>query len=240
MGKACYGLLENGIRVKKGDEMQKFPIQAVLADDIIGVEGGKNLEQLSQARKKDHVFEITNTAIERVPVVETPLFSDLQNNFLASLHREVLRIAKLENAGKEVALVTTISFGRPIKVLGDEHSVNIEQSSQVNALKMNAYMGELVVAHNHPTTRNFSFSDIGVFVIDEYIATLSVVTNQGQVYVMQKSDDFHYDEARQLINALVDQYELLDYPEDEARQEAAAKEFLKKTRKVGIWYGTSK
>ena len=146
----------------------------------------------------------------------------------------------MENAGKEVALVTTISFGRPIKVLGDEHSVNIEQSSQVNALKMNAYMGELVVAHNHPTTRNFSFSDIGVFVIDEYIATLSVVTNQGQVYVMQKSDDFHYDEARQLINALVDQYELLDYPEDEARQEAAAKEFLKKTRKVGIWYGTSK
>lgn len=220
--------------------MQKFPIQAVLADDIIDVEGGKNLEQLSQARKKDHVFEITNTAIERVPVVETPLFSDLQNNFLASLHREVLRIAKLENAGKEVALVTTISFGRPIKVLGDEHSVNIEQSSQVNALKMNAYMGELVVAHNHPTTRNFSFSDIGVFVIDEYIATLSVVTNQGQVYVMQKSDDFHYDEARQLINALVDQYELLDYPEDEARQEAAAKEFLKKTGKVGIWYGTSK
>ena len=114
LGFGCYGLLENGIRVKKGNEMQKFPIQAVLADDIIGVEGGKNLEQLSQARKKDHVFEITNTAIERVPVVETPLFSDL------------------------------------------------------------------------------------------------------------------------------DQYELLDYPEDEARQEAAAKEFLKKTRKVGIWYGTSK
>jgi hypothetical protein len=49
------------------------------------------LERLSQARKKDHVFEITNTAIERVPVVKTPLFSDLQNNFLASLHREVLR-----------------------------------------------------------------------------------------------------------------------------------------------------
>ena len=57
---------------------------------------------------------------------------------------------------------------------------------------------------------------------------------------MQKSADFHYDEARQLINALVDQYELLDYPEDEARQEAAAKEFLKKTRNMGIWYGTSK
>ena len=131
MGKACYGLLENGIRVKKGDEMQKFPTQAVLADDIISVEGGKNLEQLSQARKKDHVFEITNMAIERVPVVEMPLFSDLQNNFLASLHREVLRIAKLENAGKEVALVTTISFGRPIKVLGDEHSVNLKKTRKV-------------------------------------------------------------------------------------------------------------
>ncbi len=90
-----------------------------------------------------------------------------EHQVLVSLHGEVLRIAKLENAGKEVALVTTISFGRPIKVLGDEHSVNIEQSSQVNALKMNACMGELVVVHNHPTTRNFSFSDIGVFVIDE-------------------------------------------------------------------------
>lgn len=83
----------------------------------MNAEGGKDLEQLSQARKKDHVFEITNTAIERVPVVKTPLFSELQNNFLAALHREVLRIAKLENDGKEAALVTTLSFGRPIKVL---------------------------------------------------------------------------------------------------------------------------
>ncbi len=105
---------------------------------------------------------------------------------------------------------------------------------------MNAEGGKDLEPHNHPTTRNFSFSDIGVFVIDEYISTLSVVTNQGQVYVLQKLDDFHYDETRQLINDLVDQYELIEYPEDEARQEAATKEFLKKARKVGIWYGTSK
>ena len=74
---------------------------------------------------------------------------------------------------------------------------------------MNVYVGELIVTHNHQTTRNFSFSDIGVFTIDNYIAVLSAVTNQGQVYILRKLDTFNYDKARRLINELIDRYELI-------------------------------
>ena len=215
-------------------------VQSVEENSIINKKGGTSLEQLSQARKKDHVFEITNFVIERVPVVNTPQFSKIQNNALASLHREVLRVSKLENKGAEVALVTNLSFDNPAKVLGTVNSVNYEINAEVRALKLKSYRGELIVVHNHPSTRNFSFSDAAVFVFDEYVSTLSVVTNQGQVYVLQKLNTFDYDSAQKILQELLIKYEISEYPKDEKRQAAAAKEFIKKAGKVGIWYGTSK
>ena len=218
----------------------KNTVQIASDRSIITTRGGESLEQLSQARKKDHAFEITNTAIEKVSKVKTPKFSELQNNALASLHREVLRIAKIENSGNEVALVSKDSFGRLVKVLGSENYVDYVRDNNVVTLKMDSSFGELVVAHNHPTTRNFSFADISVFVYDEYVATLSVVTNQGQVYILQKQESFNYGEAQELLRELLDKYEIRKYPNDEIRQKSAAKEFIKRAGKVGIWYGTGK
>ena len=198
------------------------------------------MDQLNQARKKNHVFEITAEAIEKVPTVNTPRFSESQNNALAALHREVLRTAKLENASNEVALVSKDSFESLVKVFGSENRVDYVRDDNVVALKMGSYLGELIVAHNHPTTRNFSFADISVFVYDEYVATLSVVTNQGQVYVLQKQESFDYAEAQKLLRELLNKYEIRRNPQNEARQKSAAREFIKRVGKVGIWYGTGK
>ena len=208
------------------------------ANGKIRVEGGAKLEQ---ARKKDHKFDITETAVNKVALVNTPLFSDEQNLSLREMHQDLLRIAKQENDGNEVALISTNRFTKPcIKVIGTENSVNYDDDINVLSLKRKSYAMELVMAHNHPTTQSFSFADLAIFVIDEYIGTMSVVTNQGQVHIMQKLANFDYKSARHLLDTLIDKYELLQYPDDAERQLAAARDFVKKNRKVGIWHEDGK
>ena len=186
-------------------------------------------------------FAITDEAINRIPFVKTPMMSEEQSLMLREMHQELLKVAKNENKGDEVALISTEHFKKPyIKVFGTQNSVNYMDDINVKALKRESYALELVMAHNHPTTKGFSFADIAIFVVDEYISILSAVTNQGQAYVMQKMTKFNYYAARGLIDKLIDKYELLKYPKDEERQISAAREFVKQARKVGIWHEASK
>ena len=41
-------------------------------------------------------------------------------------------------------------------------------SIEVIAIKRDSYAGELIVTHNHPTTKGFSVPDIATLVFDEY------------------------------------------------------------------------
>lgn len=201
----------------------------------------RGVGELEQARKKDHKFAITDEAINRIPFVKTPMMSEEQGLMLREMHQELLKVAKNENNGDEVALISTERFKRPyVKVFGTQNSVNYTEDINVRALKRESYALELVMAHNHPTTKGFSFADIAIFVVDEYLSILSAVTNQGQAYVMQKMTKFDYYAARELIDKLIDKYELLQYPKDEERQISAAREFMKQARKVGIWHEASK
>ena len=49
-----------------------------------------------------------------------------------------------------------------------------------------------------------------------------------------------YNKARELLNELYDKYEMGQFPDDEKRQESAAKDFLGQARKVGIRYVKAK
>lgn len=208
---------------------------------IISLRSGTALEQLEQARKKDHVFTITDSAIDKVPVVEVPTFSEEQNQALQAMHKEVLRTAKEDNGNKEVALITRSSFNqKPVKVLGTESKVDYMSHPDVRVLKADSYAQELILSHNHPTTKKFSFADVAMFVFDEYVGASSIVTNQGQVHILLKSENFDFDQAKLLLKELQDKYEIRKYPKDETRQRKAAREFLKQRRKVGVWYGKGK
>ena len=113
------------------------PSQTAGASGIMGTGGGGGLEQ---ARKKDHKFSITEIAIRQVPLIETPMLSEIQSKSLHSMHQELLRIAARENGGNEVALVATDRFAKPyIKVYGTENSVRYADSIEVNVLKRDSY-----------------------------------------------------------------------------------------------------
>ena len=40
--------------------------------------------------------------------------------------------------------------------------------------------------HNHPSTSTFSMADIDTFITQACIGLMSVVTNQGEVYILHK------------------------------------------------------
>lgn len=130
-----------------------------------------------------------------------------------------------------------ISFeGSPIEIYGERNYVNYGANIDVQVLKRNSYANELIIAHNHPSTQSFSFADIAVFLLDEYIGVSTVVTNQGQIYCLRKQERFDYNKARQLLYRVYDRHALEDDPVDAGCQAMAAKEFLRQAEKVGVWY----
>lgn len=192
-----------------------------------------------QAKKRDHKIMITDIAIDRVSLVEVPALSLAQNEALRDIHKQLLREAEIHNDSNEVAYAVSIDFSRKVITYGTEHSVSLQSNTEFASLKKWLYANELILAHNHPSTSGFSFADIAIFIFDPFIGIMTVVTNQGDVHVLQKGKFFEYNKAKELLDALMEKY-CLHKPGTEASQKEAAHDFLKSCRKVGIWYGRSK
>ena len=198
--------------------------------------GGDNLEQ---AKKRDHKIMITDIAVSKVSLVEIPGFSSAQNESLRTLHKELLRDAQLHNNSNEVAYAVPIDFSRRVVTYGKEDRVSLQLNTELASLKKSIYANELILAHNHPSTSTFSIADIATFVFDPHIGLMTVVTNQGEVHVLQKGGLFEYNSAKELLDYLIKKYRLHE-DGTESNQESAAHEFLKSCRKAGVWYGRSK
>ncbi len=195
-------------------------------DVKIKAKGGGGLEQ---AKKRDHKIMVTDVAISKVPYVEVPGFTAEQNQLLQQINRDVLRTAMESNYSNEVALVYNLYTAERVFVLGDENHIDTEGDLNVRMLQGRSYAFELAISHNHLSTSNFSFADIDYFIANDYFGLMSVVTNQGEVYVLLKTSSFDYDKVREVEKALMEEYSL-------ERQEEITKEFLKRCKEGGILY----
>lgn len=52
-----------------------------------------------------------------------------------------------------------------------------------------------MLCHNHPGQSYFSLQDVAVFLKNDSIGTMSIVTNQGKVWTISKTARFDYDAA---------------------------------------------
>lgn len=184
---------------------------------------------LEQSKKRDHKIYITDIAIKKVEKINIADFTQKQNNFLNQVHEEVLRIAKEKNNSDEVAIVYNLHTLEKVIVLGETDYVNTEENIEVKALQHNSYMQELVMSHNHPSTTNFSFADIDYFINNDFLLLLSVVTNQGEVYLLIKTDRYDYNKIVELENGLIKKYTL-------THQNEIAEKFINECYKGGIEY----
>lgn len=211
---------------KIGLQPKKNSFIPAIDNAIITPRGGMGLEQ---AKKRDHKIDITDVAIRKVQKVNVPGFDEHQRIVFQKAHKEVLRIAQKSNDSDEVALAYNINTEEKVKAFGDEQHVDIENEVAFGVLQKHSYARELVMIHNHPSTSNFSFADLDYFIANDYIGTMSIVTNQGEVYTLQKTSRYNYDTIKHIEMDLVNRYSL-------AEQVLIAEEFLKECTKGGVVY----
>ena len=183
---------------------------------------------LEQAKKRDHKIIITDIAIDKISQKYIPDLDNIQNQKINSAHRILLTIAKNQNNSNEVAYLIDLNSGETAQKLGSEHAVDIFENPI--AVSMAEHSDSLFLTHNHPSTKDFSYSDLGVFLSNDSFKGISVVSNTGDVHILYKSDKYNFDKAYEAISDIRAQYG--EYNEEV--DASIVKDFLKISKSVGI------
>lgn len=227
--KRIYQQRAKASRKKAAEIENKLDVSVAKSEnsDIIKM---KEVLGLEQAKKRDHKIYITDVAIDKVSKSNVSVLSKTQNDRIDEFHRVLLQTSKNENDSNEVAYLFDLQTGINSHRLGSEHEVNIFINPDAYAMARNGKDNSLFLAHNHPSTQDFSYSDLGVFLLNDSIGGISVVSNTGGVHILFKSYNYSYDKACEILSEIKNQYN--DYNDDIDR--AIVKKFVKVCKKAGI------
>lgn len=179
---------------------------------------------LAQHKAGSHV-DITTQAIQKVQNITPKGYAQSSADYATSVRRELLRVARDKNQSKEVAslidLENLLSSGY---VLGNGQEVNILADAQAFHMLATGHESSLELAHNHPGLSYFSLNDIAVFLQYPAIKTMTVITNQGTTWYINKTDSFSRTKALSLLSDLSKKY----------KDDELVEKFLKKGNTVGI------
>lgn len=196
-----------------------------------------NLESLEMAKKCDKKVYITDTAIDKVPLIEYYGFTDEQNQIMRELARNVLVISKESNDSNEVAL--TCDLGKPDPLhnfgvaLGTEHDVDVLSDTLSNHMIVSSKSVAVVLLHNHPSTQTFSLEDVQFFVQHPMLTVIVVVSNQGTVHYLKRDKDFDYGKVAVLFKECIQGLKRSS-PSQEVYM--ATLTFLAKCSEAGLYY----
>ena len=169
------------------------------------VEYAKNKERINAQKRAAYALRqknrgqkvaITDIAIQKVPLV-APNGADHQTAFfIQETHKELLRFAQKQNDSNEVACLLDLTTGEKLDfVKGDQISVDIERDAASYHWLRNSPEKSLMLCHNHPGQSYFSDSDLVLFLEHGAIGTLSIVTNQGKVWTISKTQGYNFKTA---------------------------------------------
>ena len=145
------------------------------------------------------ITKITDNAIDRVPVVKIPGYTEEECEFIADQHKELLRYARDNNDNKEVAFVFRQGFSERIIVRGADDNIDFNQ------ILLNKGSG-LVVLHNHPRNKSFSLADLSTFIRSDNIHIMTIVKNNGIVETLVKNEGFNRNQSATRLNRIHKKY----------------------------------
>ncbi len=186
---------------------------------------------MEQAKTRDKKIEITDIAIEKAEAPDIPYYTAEQNQKFKELNKELLRKAKNENDHNEVAFLfnpNTLSFEYEF---GDVNSVNILNNHLARDMIRNAEESNLFLLHNHPSTKTFSYSDIGVLLTNDKISGITAVSNAGVVNTLYKTPKYDAELAISIMKDIRSNYPKIL---SEADDHAIVKQFLKISERYGV------
>lgn len=187
---------------------------------------------MEQAKTRDKKIEITDIAISKAEPPSIPDFSDEQNARFRELHKELLRLAKEKNDSNEVAFLFDPNTMGYEMAFGGASYVDIFENPIARDMYRNSSVGELYLLHNHPSTKTFSYSDIGVLLVNAKLKGITVITNAGNTEVLQKTEKYDYDTARRVLEKIRMEYQTKSLNEEQDAE--IVKRFLKVSNKTGI------
>lgn len=125
-------------------------------------------------------YDITDKAIESVPVVKPEGWSEENAVKLQAAHKELLKVMKDYPTGTEGAALYDMDMKRIGEtVTGATGQVMVPDSD-----------APYVMIHNHPDGQTFSHTDIMNFILRANLKTMTVIGNTGKVFVLQKGNDY--------------------------------------------------
>jgi len=214
-------------KVKNAEDISPKAVAKSQKAVIMKSEGVLDLEQ---AKKRDHKIYITDVALSKISKSAVPKYSKNQNSLIDEIHKELLTRSKNSNNSNEVAYLFNLNSGERAYRNGSEHEVNIFKNPIAYAMSNSSEDKSLFLAHNHPSTQTFSYSDLGVFLCNDSIGAMSVVSNTGEVHILFKSDSYSYTKAIEKLMDIKDTFG--GYSPDVDL--LIVKSFLKNSEKFGI------
>lgn len=214
-------------------------IMKAQGDDQMSINSNKTrLEEPALASKNRYQkVVITDTAIDKVPRIEYKGFSSEVNDALYRLTRLVLLSSQKNNDSNEVAITCSLAQDDPSAnfgiAYGEEHSVDVLSDTTSNHLIMSSTACVVIVLHNHPTTQTLSIEDLRFFLHYATVKVISVVSNQGTVHYLMKTDKYEYNAANSLYNDCVAGLEKQSNKKDIY---LASLSFLSRCSEVGLFY----
>ena len=207
----------------------KSGLDNVAKSGIIKSEGVARLEQ---AKSRDHKIMINDVSISKATAPLIPGFSNEQNKRLAELHKELLTKSMLENDSNETAFLFNPFDLTYVFQHGVENSVNILENPEAFSMITSGRFSNLFLLHNHPSTKSFSYSDIGVFLLNDSIGGITVITNTGETHCLIKTNKYNFEEAYNVLSDIRRGFNA-STPNSEEDAEIV-KRFIKSSKKTGI------
>lgn len=197
-----------------------------------GIIKSEGVARLEQAKSRDHKIMINDVSISKATAPLVPGFSNEQNKRLAELHKELLTKSMLENDSNETAFLFNPFDLTYVFQHGVENCVNILENPEAFSMITSGRYSNLFLLHNHPSTKSFSYSDIGVFLLNDSIGGITVITNTGETHCLIKTNKYNFEEAYSVLSEIRREFSA-STPNSEEDAEIV-KRFIKSSKKTGI------
>ena len=152
------------------------------------VEDDTTKDELQQAKVLGKKIYITDQAIDKVRYVDIPTHTKEENQFIQEQHKALLKEAKENNDSNEVAYL--LKDGKVTKVYGDQDSVSFVPGEKATELLFNSKPNSIIMLHNHPGQSGFSLNDLGLYIKQNSVQTITIVTNKSQVKYITKTNKY--------------------------------------------------
>ena len=130
---------------------------------------------------KATLFDVTEERIMKTPEVVIEGLSSELNKKLYEAQKELLKSVAKEELGTEYAYTFNMNMEKInfVKGTSNKHSVSIQRETE-----------DCIIIHNHPDNLPFSPKDFETFAFNSEIRILGAVGHNGNVYYLEKTDEF--------------------------------------------------